>query len=225
MSAVSNGSVDPTAPVAGCACWAGATARLTTAPDGSTTVICQDGRLSFLNPGDREDDGVETLPDPCAGFSCGDNGQCISMNLTPTCVCDQGYVAVGQIDSDGARKMNCVKPTQAVDAAFYANTLPALPKELPGGREVKLTEPEPMPMPGNTTLETSTPPLNFPMPRSNPELGPSQIPVGAPCCKENAKSGGGGGGCNFATPAASSAAWGWLAALGLAASWRRRRSR
>ncbi|HEU4577638.1 MAG TPA: DUF2330 domain-containing protein, partial [Polyangiaceae bacterium] len=223
MPAVTNGSVDPSAPVAGCACWAGATARLTYAPDGSTTVVCQDGRLSFLNPGDSDQQGGgEVLPDPCAGFSCGSNGQCIAMNLTPTCVCDQGYVAVGQIASDGTRKMNCVKPAEAVPATFYANTLPALPDELPGGREVKLTEPAPMPMPGTTPEPVGG--ANFPMPRSNPDLGPSQVPVGGdspPCCKENAKS----GGCDIAPPAPSSAAWGWLAALGVAASLRRRRGR
>lgn len=38
----------PAALVAGCACLPGATARPTFAPDGSGTVICQDGRLSFL---------------------------------------------------------------------------------------------------------------------------------------------------------------------------------
>ena len=213
MSAVSNGSVDPAAPVAGCACLAGATARLTYAPDGTTTVVCQDGRLSFLNPGDSDQQGGgEVLPDPCAGFSCGSNGQCIAMNLTPTCVCDQGYVAVGQIAS-GTRKMNCVKPKEAVSADFYASTMPPLPAELPGGREVKLTEPLPMPAPGSTPEPVVN--ADFPMPRSNPELGPSQVPV--------AKSSGGGGGCNLSAPDSSRAAWGWLAALGLAASWRRRR--
>jgi MYXO-CTERM domain-containing protein len=207
--------------VPGCACWAGATARLTYAPDGTTTVVCQDGRLSFLNPGDSDDQGGgEVLPDPCAGFSCGSNGQCIAMNLTPTCVCDQGYVAVGQIDTDGTRKMNCVKPTAAVPAAFYAHTLPALPEALPGGREVKLTEPEPMPAPGITPEPAVS--ADFPMPRSNPELGPSQVPVGGPCCKRDTKSD--DSGCNLSAPDSSRASWGWLAALGLAASWRRRRS-
>jgi hypothetical protein len=224
MSMVSNGSVDPSAPVAGCACWAGATARLTYAPDGTTTVVCQDGRLSFLNPGDSDDQGGgEVLPDPCAGFSCGSNGQCISMNLTPTCVCDQGYVAVGQITADGTRQMNCVKPADAVPAAFYANTLPSLPKELPGGREVKLTEPVPMPAPGNTTPETTAVGY-FPMPRANPDLGPSQVPVGPDlCCKPDGKKSSDGG-CNLSAPTSSSAAWCWLAALGIAAGWRRRRS-
>jgi hypothetical protein len=202
--------------VGGCACWAGATARLTFAPDGSTTVICQDGRLSFLNPGEREDDGLDVLPDACAGFSCGAHGQCVAMNLTPTCVCDQGYVAVGQLGDQGARQMDCVQPMAAVPAAFYANTLPALPEALPGGREVVLTEPEPMAAPG-TTPEPA-PSADFPMPRSNPELGPSQVPVA------RASSGSGGGGCSFGAAGAGASGWSWLAALGVAASLRRRRS-
>jgi hypothetical protein len=137
------------------------------------------------------------------------------MNLTPTCVCDQGYVAVGQIASDGTRRMNCVKPAEAVPADFYAHTLPALPQALPGGREVKLTEPEPMPAVGVTPEPAMN--ADFPMPRSNPELGPSQVPVAK-------SSGGGGGGCNLSAPASSRTAWGWIAALGLAASRRRRRN-
>jgi hypothetical protein len=204
-----SGGADGMSQVPGCACWAGATARLTYAPDGSTTVVCQDGRLSFLNPGDSDDKGGgEVLPDPCAGVDCGGHGQCVSMNLTATCVCDQGYIAIPE---GQAGTLNCVQPTKAIPAAFYANTLPALPQELPGGREVKLTEPLPMPTPG-TTLEPATN-GDFPMPRSNPELGPSQVPV--------AKSG--GGGCSFSVQGSSPVAWGWLAARGRAASWRRRR--
>jgi len=217
MTPVNNGTTDVSAPVPGCACWAGATARLTFAPDGSSTVICQDGRLSFLNPGDRQDDGLDVLPDPCAGFSCGTHGQCVSMNLTPTCVCDQGYVAVGQVSSDGTRQMNCAQPMQAVPAAFYASTLPALPEALPGGREVLLTQPEPMPAPGTTP--EPLPSADFPMPRSNPELGPSQVPVA------RASNGGGGGGCSLGLAGTDASRWSWLAVLGAAAGLRRRRSR
>jgi hypothetical protein len=141
-------------PVAGCACLPGATARTTTAPDGSLTVICQDARLSFLNPGDREADSLDTLPDSCATFDCGEHGQCVTMNLTPTCVCDQGYVAV---PSDGdlpasARPTRCVVPGEGVPRSFYRTAIAELPELLPGGREVELVptpaEPEggyPMP--------------------------------------------------------------------------------
>lgn len=203
------------APIAGCACWAGATARVTFAPDGSPTVICQDGRLSFLNPGDREDDALEVLPDPCASFSCGPNGQCISMNLTPTCVCDQGYVAVGSVNAAGTRSMSCAKPRELVPAEFYANRLPALPEALPGGREVVLTEPQPMASP-DVTPEPVTG-ADFPMPRSNPELGASQVPVGS---RKNQ------GSCSLSAPGAG-LSWSWLAALTTmgALGMRRRRTR
>jgi hypothetical protein len=130
---------------AGCACLPGATARLTKAPDGSATVICQDGRLSFLNPGDQVDD--DTLPDPCAGFSCGDHGQCVAMNMTPTCVCDQGYVAVGSSAADGSPLLQCLAPSAWVPISFYTQSLPALPDDLPGGRTVTLSDPS-FPAPG-----------------------------------------------------------------------------
>jgi hypothetical protein len=142
-------------PVAGCACLPGATARTTTAPDGSFTVICQDARLSFLNPGDREADSLDTLPDPCASFECGEHGQCVSMNLTPTCVCDQGYVAALPAFGDprvNPRPVLCVEPGEGVPRSFYATAIAELPELLPGGREVELVptpaEPEggyPMP--------------------------------------------------------------------------------
>src|SRR5690606_31752337 len=97
--------------VAGCGCVPGATARTTFAPDGSATVICQDQRLSFLNPGDQEA-GMETLPDPCATFNCGEHGSCVAMNMTPTCVCNPGYVAIGSFDASGQRRTACVEPLE-----------------------------------------------------------------------------------------------------------------
>ena len=117
--------------VAGCACVPGATARTTRAPDGSVTVICQDQRMSFLNPGDQEAGG-ETLPDPCATFDCGEHGSCLAVNMTPTCVCDQGYVAIGAIPAAG-RTTTCVVPDQAIEAAFYQRTLPPAGPLLPPG--------------------------------------------------------------------------------------------
>jgi MYXO-CTERM domain-containing protein len=57
------------------------------------------------------------------------------MNMTPTCVCERGLVAVGSF-ADGVRQTRCVSPTDAVPADFYAGRLPELPRELPGGRIV-----------------------------------------------------------------------------------------
>jgi MYXO-CTERM domain-containing protein len=122
--------------IAGCACVPGATARTTLAPDGTATVACQDMRMSFLNPGDREVPGATPLPDPCVGFDCG-AGTCVPMNMTPTCVCDRGLVAVGAIDFDaGTRSTECVRPDTPIESGFYGQRLPERPLNLPGGREV-----------------------------------------------------------------------------------------
>lgn len=123
--------------VAGCACVPGATARTTVGPDGEDTVACQDMRMSFLNPGDRETPTSPPLPDACVGFDCG-AGTCVAMNMTPTCVCDHGMVAIGSIDEDGVRSTTCVRPRQAVPETFYDARLPARPLDLPAGREVEV---------------------------------------------------------------------------------------
>jgi len=129
--------------VAGCACVPGATARTTIAPDGTATVACQDMRMSFLNPGDREVPGATPLPDPCVGFDCG-AGTCVPMNMTPTCVCDRGLVAVGDIDFDaGTRTTECLRPDNPIATGFYAERLPERPLNLPGGREVDAPAPAP----------------------------------------------------------------------------------
>ncbi len=201
---------------AACACLPGATARTTRGPDGEATVICQDGRLSFLNPGDQDADGTGTLPDPCATFRCGDRGQCAAMNMTPTCVCDQGYVAVGGFDGSGARVMRCVEPPEVVPASFYRRTLPALPEALPGGRAVTLTEPLPM----LDATDPSAPPEpapSFPMPRFNPDL-PEEAPVPPSAGAGRASE----GGCSV--PASRSGGSGPLALLGLLLWAARRRS-
>lgn len=126
--------------VAACGCVPGATARTTFAPDGTPTVICQDQRMSFLNPGDQEA-GSEALPDPCATFSCGDKGSCVAVNMTPTCVCDKGFVALGGVDAAGARLTSCVAPNTEIPDSFYEKRLPELPTEIPGGRPVDVPEP------------------------------------------------------------------------------------
>lgn len=125
---------------AACACVPGATARTTVGPDGRPTMACQDMRMSFLNPGDRETPGSTPLPDPCVGFDCG-AGSCIAMNMTPTCVCDRGMAAVGSIDEDGVRSTTCVAPSRTVPADFYDIRLPARPAELPAGRDVDVPPP------------------------------------------------------------------------------------
>lgn len=128
---------------AGCACIPGATARTTLGPDGQATVACQDMRMSFLNPGDRETPDATPLPDPCVGFDCG-AGTCVAMNMTPTCVCDRGLVAIGSIDAEtGARSTSCVAPAEPIPSSFYDGRLPERPVTLPAGREVEVAAPSP----------------------------------------------------------------------------------
>ena len=135
-----------TQPVAGCGCLPGASARTTLDPasvslqasSGSrvAAVVCQDVRMSFVNPGDTLANGA-TMGDPCLDFDCGKHGACVAVNMTPTCSCDAGYVAVGSFDASGARKTSCVDPMVDVPMAFYQQRLPDLPAELPGGRKME----------------------------------------------------------------------------------------
>jgi MYXO-CTERM domain-containing protein len=201
---------------AGCACVPGATARVTLAPDGSPTVICQDGRMSFLNPGDRDTEASDALPDPCADFECGEHGQCISMNLTPTCVCDQGFVAA--IDAAGARSAHCVEPDEPVPASFYQKRLLALPPELPGGRSIEVASVLP-PLPSNPVEPA---PVGFPMPRGDAS-GSSMSGDGmsGDGMSGGPTSSGGDGGCSMTSGAPP--AGGLLSVLLAAAGLRRRR--
>jgi hypothetical protein len=121
---------------AGCGCLPGATARKTIAPDGSDTVVCQDARMSFLNPGDREDESAGVLPDACAGVDCGEHGRCAAVNMKPTCVCDQGLVAAFDPRSTPTGSLTCLIPDEPIAGVFYDKRLAALPSELPGGRSI-----------------------------------------------------------------------------------------
>jgi hypothetical protein len=207
----------PATVVASCACVPGATARATFAPDGSPTVICQDGRMSFLNAGDQETPDSDVLPDACAGYTCGEHGRCTAMNLTPTCVCDQGFVAVGDIDAQGARRVACVEPDGRVPAAFYDKRLPVLPVALPGGRDVGVAEIVTPPVTTPSVPDVMDPQsAGFPMPRGNPDYPPSTAGSSS------------GGGCSVAYPTRggdSAAGAAWLVACVLGASRLRRRAR
>ena len=211
-----NQSTSEAALVAACACLPGATARATTAPDGSPTVICQDGRMSFLNPGDREIEGAAVLPDTCAGFDCGEHGQCITVNLTPTCVCDRGYVAVADASASGARTLDCIEPAEVVPAAFYDKRMAPLPSELPGGREVAIPAEAPVESPPDPVMPGVPEPApagGFPMPR----VTPGYEPVATASASD--------GGCSVGSGAGTASGAAWVAALALAAARRRRRAR
>lgn len=120
--------------VAGCACVPGTTARTTFDPSGRPAVSCVDTRMSFLNPGDREVPTADPIPDACIGVSCGEGSECVAMNMTPTCICAIGMVAVGSVDASGIRQTRCTAPREPVPLDFYRLRVPSLPIDLPGGR-------------------------------------------------------------------------------------------
>lgn len=170
---------DAVVPVAGCGCIDGATARTTVDASPILTnldtmgqrlpsagVVCQDARLSFVNPGDEAASGG-TMDDPCAQFDCGANGECLAVNMTPTCVCDRGFVAVGSFGTTGSRATRCEQPVMPVPVEFYGQRLPPLPAELPGGRVMEVDEDLPVIDPRMEDLGSD----GMPVPRDPPPAG------------------------------------------------------
>ena len=217
--------------VAACGCVPGATARTTFAPDGTPTVICQDQRMSFLNPGDQEA-GMETLPDPCATFDCGSNGRCVPVNMTPTCECDAGFVATGSVTAEGVRVTTCTTPDTAIPDSFYEQRLPELPQDMPGGREVEVPEPKPV----ETTSGSGGTNTNTANSSGGGDTGPSNTTgasggtggmggVGGTGSGGPSASGkSSGGGCTVGSDLVASH-WAWLSlAFGVGVVGRRRRS-
>ncbi len=188
---------------AACACAPGFTARTTFVPmlDGTmrTTISCVDKQLSFLNPGDKNRKG-EVLPDPCPGFSCGEHGKCVAMNMTPTCDCDVGYVARGYVNKDDSRGATCVVPTKSVPEGFYNRRAMQRSEKLPIGREEFVPPPN-----GMSDLEDPVPEGNL------------DAMVDAPASS---------GMCAVASPGLPrDTTWLGLGALGCLAALRRRRFR
>lgn len=127
-------SMEDREPVAGCACAAGTTARSTTATDGTQTVICQDQRLSFVNPGivDMVGGASVVMEDPCESVKCGPGATCVAMNMTPTCVCAKGMVAVAGASEQGT---TCVVPDAAIPEEFYLQPVQELDPSQEIGRD------------------------------------------------------------------------------------------
>jgi hypothetical protein len=152
--------------VTGCACAPGSTARTTFDPRGQVTVTCQDQRMSFMNPGESDETG-EKFADPCVGFSCGEHGACVAMNLTPTCVCEQGYAATGSLHpSSGQRLTSCVKPATKVPTGFYNRRPPPLAPGMVAGRTLALE-------PANGKPDVTLPPM-YGEPSDEPTLDPEK---------------------------------------------------
>lgn len=151
-------------PRAACACVEGSTARTTLTPPGmaapsngdGASVSCQDLRMSFSNPGGTVN-GVSTV-DPCLNFDCGPSGVCAPVNMTPTCICDPGYVAFGSLEPDGSRSTVCTKPMIEVPNTFYNQRLPDLPEGLPGGRATAVDRERPVVAPKMTDLSSTAMP-------------------------------------------------------------------
>jgi len=91
----------------GCVCPEGTAARVINDPRvqasfASTTVFCQDTTFDLMSSlADLNLPGAGV--DPCADFSCGDDGLCTSINGFPACVCADGFAAL--LDGDAA--MTC----------------------------------------------------------------------------------------------------------------------
>jgi hypothetical protein len=78
----------------GCLCADGFVARRITVA-GQESVACQDEDADFLAS------VLDGDADPCAGFSCGDDGRCEAVNGAPTCACAPGFAAVVDGDAPG----------------------------------------------------------------------------------------------------------------------------
>jgi MYXO-CTERM domain-containing protein len=115
-----------------CACADGSVSRLVPDPTspGNMQVSCVDARLNFV-AADIAPIGqaVDTLADPCLTASCGDHGECVSMNGFPTCRCESGYVGTAERQEDGMFNLSCVQPSEPLPIEVFTRELrePNLP--------------------------------------------------------------------------------------------------
>lgn len=140
----------------GCACAEGALGRIvadSTAPMG-VRVACGDARMNFTRPEVVAPDDV--FADPCVGFSCGDDGECVSLNGFPSCRCSQGFALVGKPvyePETGAMMIqaSCETPRTPIPDSFYlAAALPEPFLPYPGRTS-------PLTVPGAPTSPQGTP--------------------------------------------------------------------
>jgi MYXO-CTERM domain-containing protein len=126
--------------------------------------------------------------------------------MTPTCVCDEGYVATGSFDDEGMRLTTCLQPMDPVPSDFYDGRLPNSPLGLIG-REVDVPD-----SPSATTGTTG----------SAGSGGTSSSNGTTSGANGSTASGSGGGGCSVSgeNPSRGTLLFGLLAGLAL---WRRRR--
>ena len=140
-------------PQAGCGCADGTLARAV--PDasaqGGVAVACGDARMNFTTPELAANDPLAGFAQACANTSCGDEGECVSLNGFPSCRCNAGFVAVGTRDDQGVVSLTCAAPRDpaALDLNLAAITLrePELP--YPGRPEALPITPHVPVVPGN----------------------------------------------------------------------------
>jgi MYXO-CTERM domain-containing protein len=177
--------------------------------------------MSFLNPGDQAD-GLQTLPDPCATFSCGAFGSCVPVNMTPTCVCQRGYVATGSFDDNGARQTTCVSPVGAIPDSFYDGRLPELPVDMPPGVEVDV--PDPMGAAGESGTTGGDPSGTGGIGGTSAGDAGGSKGLGGSGGSPSSGTSGDDGGCSCSVPAKGSpVGWSLLAPLAIVVARRRRR--
>jgi MYXO-CTERM domain-containing protein len=62
--------------------------------------------------------GMEFDADPCAGFGCGEHGQCLAVNGFATCRCDEDFAAVSV---DGELTCMEAKKTYGPEALLWSD--------------------------------------------------------------------------------------------------------
>ncbi len=86
----------------GCACAEGFVARQVLRPNAwgfnRLTIGCQAASEDLLA------ERLDEIGDPCAGFSCGEAGECVAINGFPSCDCPVGMAAVVDDDVPGGIK-------------------------------------------------------------------------------------------------------------------------
>ncbi|MBV70445.1 MAG: hypothetical protein CMH52_03765 [Myxococcales bacterium] len=185
---------------AGCACVDGTIARAGFDPQGRQIVSCGDARIDFSSA--PMDSGQIQFPDLCSsGNFCGQNGECLTLNGFPACRCQQGFVAIPNIDAQGMLTPTCV-------ASTAANMLDL--------SSIELREPN-LPYPGRVTAMDPMPVdmVDDQMDMTQEPIDPATRPQGM------MTSSGSGGGCQSHGPQSGSL-WMLMVLIGL---WRVRKAK
>ena len=83
---------------------------------------------------------ADAFTNPCDENPCGEHGECVSMNGSPTCRCEEGFVTVADLTFSEPDAMGvamprvsprCASPETAVPESFYAQAPLPEPGELP----------------------------------------------------------------------------------------------